>query len=229
MAVSTLPLPPPQVPLMDNGGKPTQQGFEFLDRLQSLVKQLKAVTNIFDGLTATQATALLDIFTTAVNGVVPPSDGGTTKFLRADAIWQVPPIIGMVFVGSVAAASGATASITSIPACKALLVAYRNISHNDAGNQMLRFALSTNNGSSYGTPQNMLAGVVANTVVGHGILTLMRMDQTSAFIYQSSFSNLNGTSGVETGTSGTVNAIQFSWSAGSFDDAAGAFYAYTIP
>jgi len=55
------------------------------------------------------------------------------------------------------------------------------------------------------------------------------MDQTSAFIYQSSFSNLNGTSGVETGTSGAVNAIQFSWSAGSFDDGAGAFYAYAIP
>src|SRR6266849_7681986 len=114
MAASTLPLPPPQVPLFTPDGKPTQQGFEFLDRLQSLVKQLKAVTNIFDGLTATQATALLDIFTTVVNGVVPPSDGGTTKFLRADATWQVPPIIGMVFVGSVAAASGITASITNI-------------------------------------------------------------------------------------------------------------------
>src|SRR5258705_2898788 len=42
MVASTLPLPPPQVPLMDSGGKPTQQGFEFLDRLQSLVKQINA-------------------------------------------------------------------------------------------------------------------------------------------------------------------------------------------
>src|SRR5882672_2604530 len=226
MVASTLPLPPPQVPLMDNGGKPTQQGFEFLDRLQSLVRQLNAVTNIFDGLTVTQATALLDVFTSAVKGLAPSSGGGTTKFLRADASWQVPPDTGMTFVSSVAAASGTTASITNIPVCKALFVAYRNLSHNDAGTQMLRFALSTNNGSSYGTPQNMLAGVVANTIVGNGILTIMRMDQTSAFIYQSSFTVLNGTSGVETGTSGTVNAIQFSWSAGSFDDGAGAFYVY---
>src|SRR5882762_98489 len=42
MAITPLPLPPPQVPLMDNAGKPTQQGFEFLDRLQSNVKQINA-------------------------------------------------------------------------------------------------------------------------------------------------------------------------------------------
>src|SRR5258707_4576075 len=126
MVASTLPLPPPQVPLMDNGGKPTQQGFEFLDRLQSLVKQINAVTNIFDGLTATQATALLDVFTSAAKGLAPSSGGGTTKFLRADASWQVPPDTGMVFASSAAAASGTTASITGIPVCKALLVAYRN-------------------------------------------------------------------------------------------------------
>jgi hypothetical protein len=59
MASTPLPLPPPQVPLTDGSGKPTQQGFEFLDRLQSLVKQLNAVTNIFNGLTATQSAALI--------------------------------------------------------------------------------------------------------------------------------------------------------------------------
>lgn len=40
--VDALPLPPPQVPLFMSDGKPTQQGFEFLDRLQSLVKQINA-------------------------------------------------------------------------------------------------------------------------------------------------------------------------------------------
>src|SRR5882672_4441730 len=103
MAASTLPLPPPQVPLMDNAGKPTQQGFEFLDRLQSLVKQLNAVTNIFNGLTATQATALLDVFTAGAKGLVPASGGGTTTFLRADVTFAAPPDTGMVFVGSAAA------------------------------------------------------------------------------------------------------------------------------
>jgi hypothetical protein len=227
MGVTPLPLPPPQVPLMDITGKPTQQGFEFLDRLQSLVKKLNAVTNIFNGLTAAQSTALLDLFTSGAKGLVPASGGDPTKFLRADVTFQVPPLGGMTFVGSVAASSGTTASITNIPVCKALLVAYRNISHNDPGSQSLRFALSTNNGSSYGTPQTMVPIGNSAAVIAAGILTLMRMDQTSGFIFMSTYGT-QLVSGVETGTSGTINAIQFSFSAGSFDDAAGFFYAYAV-
>jgi len=34
--------------------------------------------------TPTQATALLDVFTSLLNGLVPASGGGTTTFLRAD-------------------------------------------------------------------------------------------------------------------------------------------------
>src|SRR5262249_22818824 len=41
--------------------------------------------------TATQLTAALDAFTTALQGVVPASGGGTTNFLRADATWAAPP------------------------------------------------------------------------------------------------------------------------------------------
>jgi len=54
---TTLPLPPPQVPLMDNSGKPTQQGFEFLDRLQRLVKQLNPVIAVAVPTNANAATA----------------------------------------------------------------------------------------------------------------------------------------------------------------------------
>lgn len=47
----------------------------------------------FDGVgnallkTATQATAMLDVFTSALKGLVPASGGGTTTFLRADGAW----------------------------------------------------------------------------------------------------------------------------------------------
>lgn len=41
--------------------------------------------------TGTQATALLDVFTTALKGLVPASGGGTTNFLRADGIFATPP------------------------------------------------------------------------------------------------------------------------------------------
>src|SRR6266699_2766198 len=33
----------------------------------------------------------LDLFTGTNPGVVPPSGGGTTNFLRADGIWAAPP------------------------------------------------------------------------------------------------------------------------------------------
>ena len=41
-------------------------------------------------LTGTQATTLLDVFTSALKGLAPASGGGTTNFLRADGTWAVP-------------------------------------------------------------------------------------------------------------------------------------------
>jgi hypothetical protein len=42
-------------------------------------------------LTATQATALLNTFTTGLQGLVPASGGGTVNFLRADGTFSAPP------------------------------------------------------------------------------------------------------------------------------------------
>ena len=42
-------------------------------------------------LTGTQATALLDNFTSTLKGLAPLSGGGTVNFLRADGTWAVPP------------------------------------------------------------------------------------------------------------------------------------------
>jgi len=42
-------------------------------------------------LTATQITAMLNNFTSALKGLVPLSGGGTSNFLRADGSWAVPP------------------------------------------------------------------------------------------------------------------------------------------
>jgi hypothetical protein len=43
-----------------------------------------------EDLTATQATALLNVFTSLLKGLVPASGGGTTNFLRADGTWAAP-------------------------------------------------------------------------------------------------------------------------------------------
>lgn len=44
-----------------------------------------------EDLTGTQATALLDAFTSGAKGLVPASGGGTTNFLRADGTFAAPP------------------------------------------------------------------------------------------------------------------------------------------
>lgn len=43
-----------------------------------------------EDLSATQATAMLNVFTSALKGLVPLSGGGTTNFLRADGTWATP-------------------------------------------------------------------------------------------------------------------------------------------
>ncbi|MFN4202537.1 MAG: DUF2793 domain-containing protein [Tabrizicola sp.] len=43
-----------------------------------------------EDLTGTQATALLDTFTSGAKGLAPASGGGTTNFLRADGTWAAP-------------------------------------------------------------------------------------------------------------------------------------------
>lgn len=48
-----------------------------------------ATANATD-ITGTQATALLDVFTTSLKGLAPASGGGTTNFLRADGTWAAP-------------------------------------------------------------------------------------------------------------------------------------------
>jgi len=43
------------------------------------------------GITGTQTTAALDVFTSALKGLAPSSGGGTANFLRADGSWAAPP------------------------------------------------------------------------------------------------------------------------------------------
>lgn len=49
-----------------------------------------AGTGAPEDLTGTQATALLDTFSSAAKGLAPASGGGTTNFLRADGTWAAP-------------------------------------------------------------------------------------------------------------------------------------------
>ena len=60
----------------------------------SFLGRVTAATGNVEVLTATQATALLNQFTSSLQGLVPGSGGGTTNFLRADGTWATPPSSG---------------------------------------------------------------------------------------------------------------------------------------
>ena len=52
--------------------------------------RVTAATGDPEDLTGTQATTLLDTFTSALKGLAPASGGGTANFLRADGTWAAP-------------------------------------------------------------------------------------------------------------------------------------------
>ena len=56
-----------------------------------LLGRVTAATGDIEVLTTAQATAMLDQFTSGLQGLVPGSGGGTVNFLRADGTWVVPP------------------------------------------------------------------------------------------------------------------------------------------
>lgn len=56
----------------------------------SVLGRTTAGTGNVEVLTAAQTTAILDIFTSTLKGLVPASGGGTTNFLRADGTWDAP-------------------------------------------------------------------------------------------------------------------------------------------
>lgn len=55
-----------------------------------ILGRISAGTGDVEALTGTQATTLLDVFTSALKGLAPASGGGTVNYLRADGTWSPP-------------------------------------------------------------------------------------------------------------------------------------------
>ena len=70
----------------------------------SILGRVTASTGNIETLTGTQATTLLDVFTSSLKGLAPASGGGTTNFLRADGTWAAAGA-GMAIGGSISSAT----------------------------------------------------------------------------------------------------------------------------
>lgn len=66
-------------------------------------------------LTTTQVTAMLNLFTSSLQGLVPASGGGTTNFLRADGTFATPPGSGGTVTSVALADSTGTFNISGSP------------------------------------------------------------------------------------------------------------------
>lgn len=77
-----------------------------------------AGTGDVEDLSAAQATAGLDIFTSSLKGLAPSSGGGTSNFLRADGTWAAPlgGVLRLTFY------SGSAVTWTNMPAAAALFL-----------------------------------------------------------------------------------------------------------
>lgn len=94
------------------------------EEMRRFLDKLARAKSIFTNVTATEATALLDVFTSALKGLAPASGGGTANFLRADVSWAVPPtditlpsackVWGYVTVSAGAPTLAASYNVTSI-------------------------------------------------------------------------------------------------------------------
>lgn len=66
---------------------------------QTFIGRTTAATGVPEALTATQATAMLNPFTSALKGLAPASGGGTANYLRADGTWATPPDTNTTYTG----------------------------------------------------------------------------------------------------------------------------------
>lgn len=82
-------------PVSGSAAAPTFRALNLLDlppmATQTILGNNTGGTTTPSSLTATQVTAMLNPFTSSLNGLAPASGGGTNNFLRADGSWVVPP------------------------------------------------------------------------------------------------------------------------------------------
>ena len=132
-----------------------------------------------EALTGTQATTLLDTFTSALKGVVPASGGGTTNFLRADGVWTAPP--GGGGGGAVSSFNTRTGDIvlTGADVTTALTYTPSAPGHTHAAADITSGTLAAARMPAYTGDVTTTAGAVANTIAA-GAVTYAKMQNSAA-------------------------------------------------
>ena len=122
-------------------------------------------------LTATQATAALNAFTSSLQGVAPSSGGGTTNFLRADGSWAAPPGSGggggMTQIAQVVVSGSSTTDIsfTSIAGTyTSLYVVLQGISSTTNYSETVDVTFNSDSAAHYGWQQVYSSGSTTTSI-----------------------------------------------------------------
>lgn len=155
----------------------------------TFIGRVTAGTNTPEILTATQATSILNPFTSTLKGLVPASGGGTTTFLRADGTFATPASgtvtpggsstqvqlnVGSAFVGDASFTYDTATNILAVPTIKLSPVfSYlAPTSIRAVGNSItvgLNASPQTDSGYVYRLGASMTLSVNNNAVGGRGI------------------------------------------------------------
>lgn len=116
-----------------------------------------------EDLTVTQATAMLNTFTTSLKGLAPASGGGSTNFLRADGTWAEPPgSSGATFATAAQYWSNQSGNLALSPEQVWISAAEQSVS---AGSTItldftagFNFAMTANQNFTLANPTNQKAG-----------------------------------------------------------------------
>jgi hypothetical protein len=125
-------------------------------------------------LTVAQVNAILPVFTSSLNGLVPASGGGTTNFLRADGTWAVAGTGTVTSVSVVTAngVSGTVATATTTPAITLVLGAITPSSVAASGTVSGSNFSGSSSGTNTGDQTITLTGDVTGSGTGSFATTL---------------------------------------------------------
>jgi hypothetical protein len=153
----------------------------------SFIGRTTAATGVPEALTVTQATAMLNVFTSALKGLAPASGGGTTNFLRADGTWAAPPASGTVTSVSVTTAAGVSGSVATATTTPAITITLGAITPTSVaasgtvtGSNLSGTHTGTSSGTNTGDQTITLTGDVTGTGTGSFAATIAAASVTLA-------------------------------------------------
>jgi hypothetical protein len=163
--------------------------------------RVTAGTGNIETLTGTQATTLLDTFTSLLKGLAPASGGGTTNFLRADGTWAAPAGSGSVTSVSIVSANGFAGSVATATTTPAITLT-TSITGLLKGNGT---AISTaTSGTDYQAPSTNLTSISGLTYVS---ASFVKMTAAGTFSLDTNTYYLASNPSGYTNNTGTVTSV----------------------